>query len=155
MTLFANTVGSKHPSWPASSLSFSYQNQPRAPPLQSSSRMPPLHPVCSSLPSSSNFQTYKKHVPSLLPISVRYSQCLKSACHQRTACPVSLSLAALFVPHVQRLSRSIVLHRALLSSIDGSVAEHKDSLPPLNQAQITKLKYLTIVTLATERHVRP
>ena len=34
------------------------------------------------------------------------------------------------------------------------IAEHKDSLPPLNPAQITKLKYLTIVTLATERHVR-
>ncbi|KAF8139797.1 hypothetical protein EV363DRAFT_1392722 [Boletus edulis] len=33
--------------------------------------------------------------------------------------------------------------------------EHKDSLPPLNQAQITKLKYLTIVTLATERHILP
>ena len=35
------------------------------------------------------------------------------------------------------------------------IAEHKDSLPPLNAAQTTKLKYLTIVSLATERHVRP
>ncbi|KAH0838702.1 hypothetical protein J3R83DRAFT_7030 [Lanmaoa asiatica] len=33
--------------------------------------------------------------------------------------------------------------------------KHKDSLPPLSPAQITKLKYLTIVTLATERHVGP
>ncbi|KAF8551930.1 hypothetical protein OG21DRAFT_1605036 [Imleria badia] len=33
--------------------------------------------------------------------------------------------------------------------------EHKDALPPLNRAQITKLKYLTIVTLATERHILP
>ncbi|KAN0101019.1 hypothetical protein V8E55_001003 [Tylopilus felleus] len=32
---------------------------------------------------------------------------------------------------------------------------HKDSLPALNQAQVTKLKYLTIVTLATERHILP
>lgn len=35
------------------------------------------------------------------------------------------------------------------------ITEHKESLPPLNPAQITKLKYLTIVTLGTERHVRP
>ncbi|KAG8220207.1 hypothetical protein J3R82DRAFT_1243 [Butyriboletus roseoflavus] len=34
-------------------------------------------------------------------------------------------------------------------------SKHKDSLPPLNPAQITKLKYLTIVTLATERHILP
>ncbi|KAF9242342.1 hypothetical protein BU15DRAFT_86911 [Melanogaster broomeanus] len=33
--------------------------------------------------------------------------------------------------------------------------ENKDSLPPLNQAQITKLRYLTIVTLATERRILP
>ncbi|KAF9229801.1 hypothetical protein BS17DRAFT_799245 [Gyrodon lividus] len=31
--------------------------------------------------------------------------------------------------------------------------DNKDSLPPLNQAQTTKLKYLTIVSLAAERRV--
>lgn len=33
--------------------------------------------------------------------------------------------------------------------------EHKDSLPPLNQAQITKLKHLSIVSLAMDRRVSP
>ncbi|KIK99227.1 hypothetical protein PAXRUDRAFT_822995 [Paxillus rubicundulus Ve08.2h10] len=33
--------------------------------------------------------------------------------------------------------------------------ENKDSLPPLNQAQTTKLRYLTVVTLAAERRILP
>ncbi|KIJ21357.1 hypothetical protein PAXINDRAFT_164882 [Paxillus involutus ATCC 200175] len=33
--------------------------------------------------------------------------------------------------------------------------ENKDSLPSLNQAQTTKLRYLTIVTLAAERRILP
>ncbi|KIJ58930.1 hypothetical protein HYDPIDRAFT_177969 [Hydnomerulius pinastri MD-312] len=33
--------------------------------------------------------------------------------------------------------------------------ENKASLPPLNQAQTTKLKYLTIVSLAAERRILP
>ncbi|KAH7908782.1 hypothetical protein BJ138DRAFT_1156873 [Hygrophoropsis aurantiaca] len=33
--------------------------------------------------------------------------------------------------------------------------EHKDQLPPLNQAQTIKLKYLSIVSLATERRILP
>ena len=33
------------------------------------------------------------------------------------------------------------------------VAEYKDALPPLNQNQITKLKHLTIVSLAEQRRV--
>lgn len=73
-TLFANAFESKHPSWPTlphdSSRSSSSQNQPRAPPLQSSFRTPLLPPASSSLQSSSNFQTSKKHVPPLLPLSL-------------------------------------------------------------------------------------
>ncbi|THH31581.1 hypothetical protein EUX98_g2627 [Antrodiella citrinella] len=33
--------------------------------------------------------------------------------------------------------------------------EHKDSLPPLNPAQITKLKHLTLVSLAMEKRILP
>ncbi|KAG2001919.1 hypothetical protein CC2G_004902 [Coprinopsis cinerea AmutBmut pab1-1] len=33
--------------------------------------------------------------------------------------------------------------------------QHKDSLPPLNPAQITKLKHLSIVSLASERRILP
>ncbi|OCH94150.1 hypothetical protein OBBRIDRAFT_789489 [Obba rivulosa] len=33
--------------------------------------------------------------------------------------------------------------------------QHKDALPPLNQAQITKLKQLSLVSLATERRILP
>lgn len=33
--------------------------------------------------------------------------------------------------------------------------QHKDALPPLNNAQITKLKYLTIVSLASEHRILP
>lgn len=33
-------------------------------------------------------------------------------------------------------------------------AEYKDSLPSLNEAQITKLKHLTLVSLAMEKRVR-
>jgi len=33
--------------------------------------------------------------------------------------------------------------------------QHKDSLPPLNKAQTTKLKHLTIVSLAAERRILP
>lgn len=33
--------------------------------------------------------------------------------------------------------------------------QHKDSLPPLNQAQITKLKHLTLISLAMDRRVLP
>jgi len=33
--------------------------------------------------------------------------------------------------------------------------QHKDSLPPLNQAQIIKLKHLTIVSLAADRRILP
>ncbi|KAF8168507.1 hypothetical protein B0H34DRAFT_793099 [Crassisporium funariophilum] len=33
--------------------------------------------------------------------------------------------------------------------------EHKDILPPLNQAQTTKLKHLTIVSLAADRRILP
>ncbi|KAF6750610.1 hypothetical protein DFP72DRAFT_1013105 [Ephemerocybe angulata] len=33
--------------------------------------------------------------------------------------------------------------------------QHKDALPPLNNAQITKLKYLSIVSLASERRILP
>ena len=35
------------------------------------------------------------------------------------------------------------------------ITEYKDSLPPLNDAQTTKLKHLTLVTLAMDRRVRP
>ena len=34
-----------------------------------------------------------------------------------------------------------------------SIAEHKDALPPLSPAQITKLKQLSIASLASERRV--
>ncbi|KAF8845540.1 hypothetical protein BDN67DRAFT_1065379 [Paxillus ammoniavirescens] len=40
-------------------------------------------------------------------------------------------------------------------SIRIAVTENKDSLPSLNQAQTTKLRYLTIVTLAAERRILP
>ncbi|KAK7462836.1 hypothetical protein VKT23_007413 [Stygiomarasmius scandens] len=33
--------------------------------------------------------------------------------------------------------------------------QHKDQLPPLNQAQMTKLKYLSIVTMAADRRILP
>ncbi|KAF6742100.1 hypothetical protein DFP72DRAFT_1054388 [Ephemerocybe angulata] len=36
----------------------------------------------------------------------------------------------------------------------GNTPEHKDALPPLNNAQITKLRYLSIVSLASERRTR-
>ncbi|KAG9310307.1 hypothetical protein JVU11DRAFT_9428 [Chiua virens] len=77
----------------------------------------------------------------------------RSACHQRAACTVSLTLAALCVSHVQGLSRLIACVMGIHLVLTILVTEHKDSLPSLNQAQITKLKYLTIVTLAMERHI--
>ncbi|KAL0565074.1 hypothetical protein V5O48_016960 [Marasmius crinis-equi] len=37
----------------------------------------------------------------------------------------------------------------------GDYLEHRDRLPPLNDAQITKLKHLSIVTLAAEKRILP
>ena len=39
--------------------------------------------------------------------------------------------------------------------LDLYYTDSKDSLPPLNQAQLTKLRLLTIVSLALDRRVRP
>ncbi|KAI9566973.1 hypothetical protein HD554DRAFT_2111667 [Boletus coccyginus] len=65
------------------------------------------------------------------------------------------------LPNIQELAAS-EQHAPFLSLLQlfsyrtfRDYLEHKDSLPPLNQAQTTKLKYLTIVTLATERHILP
>lgn len=63
----------------------------------------------------------------------RYYSCLRTRRTRTT-----------YVRHYSRL--------ALLSSTLLPI-EHKDSLPPLSAAQITKLKHLTIVSLAAERRV--
>ncbi|KAG5219451.1 COP9 signalosome protein [Salix suchowensis] len=59
---------------------------------------------------------------------------------------VSIDIATAFLVH---LFGSLCIFRAARTSKHSR--ERKDSLPPLNQAQTVKLKYLSIVTLASER----
>jgi len=65
------------------------------------------------------------------------------------------------LPNIQELATS-EQHAPFLSLLQlfsyrtfRDYLEHKNSLPQLNPAQITKLKYLTIVSLAEERHILP
>ncbi|CAA7266326.1 unnamed protein product [Cyclocybe aegerita] len=65
------------------------------------------------------------------------------------------------LPNIQELGKS-EQHRKFLTLLQlfafktyQDYLQHKDALPPLNQAQIIKLKYLTIVSLAAERRILP
>ncbi|PPQ91423.1 hypothetical protein CVT25_014311 [Psilocybe cyanescens] len=65
------------------------------------------------------------------------------------------------LPNIQELEKS-EQHSRFLSLLQlfsyktyPDYLQHKDTLPPLNQAQITKLKHLTIVSLAAERRILP
>ncbi|KAF8642862.1 hypothetical protein AX16_009368 [Volvariella volvacea WC 439] len=65
------------------------------------------------------------------------------------------------LPNIQELGKS-EQHGKFLSLLQlfayrtyQDYVANRDSLPPLNQAQITKLKHLSIVTLATERRILP
>ncbi|KAF8179137.1 hypothetical protein BJ912DRAFT_1023925 [Pholiota molesta] len=65
------------------------------------------------------------------------------------------------LPNIQELAKS-EQHQKFLSLLQlfsyktyQDYLQHKDTLPPLNQAQITKLKHLTIVSLASERRILP
>ncbi|KAM6493816.1 hypothetical protein JOM56_010177 [Amanita muscaria] len=64
-------------------------------------------------------------------------------------------------PSVQELGKN-EQHESFLSLLQlfayktyQDYVQYKDRLPPLNQAQITKLKHLSIVTLAAERRILP
>ncbi|KAF9490292.1 hypothetical protein BDN71DRAFT_1400300 [Pleurotus eryngii] len=65
------------------------------------------------------------------------------------------------LPNIQELAthEQYASHHALLQVFSYKTYEdylqRKDSLPPLNQAQTVKLKYLSIVTLASERRILP
>ncbi|KAJ2928578.1 hypothetical protein H1R20_g8498, partial [Candolleomyces eurysporus] len=79
-----------------------------------------------------------------------------------TAAPGVLVFSELLeMPNVQELSKS-EQHSKFYSLLQlfayktyQDYLEHKDALPPLNNAQITKLKYLSIVSLASERRILP
>ncbi|KAF6742897.1 hypothetical protein DFP72DRAFT_1021566 [Ephemerocybe angulata] len=65
------------------------------------------------------------------------------------------------LPNIQELGKS-EQHSKFLSLLQlfayktyQDYVQHKDALPPLNNAQITKLKYLSIVSLASERRILP
>ncbi|PBK78374.1 hypothetical protein ARMSODRAFT_1010960 [Armillaria solidipes] len=65
------------------------------------------------------------------------------------------------LPNILELEKS-EQHRKFLSLLQlfayktyQDYLQHKDELPPLNQAQIIKLKHLTIVTMATEKRILP
>ncbi|KAJ3506258.1 hypothetical protein NLJ89_g6970 [Agrocybe chaxingu] len=65
------------------------------------------------------------------------------------------------LPNIQELGKS-EQHQKFLSLLQlfafktyQDYLQHKDVLPPLNQAQIIKLKHLTIVSLAAERRILP
>ncbi|KJA20837.1 hypothetical protein HYPSUDRAFT_68162 [Hypholoma sublateritium FD-334 SS-4] len=65
------------------------------------------------------------------------------------------------LPNVQELAKSDQ-HRKFLSLLQlfsyktyQDYLQYKDALPPLNQNQITKLKHLTIVSLAEQRRILP
>jgi COP9 signalosome complex subunit 7 len=65
------------------------------------------------------------------------------------------------LPNIQELEKS-EQHQKFLSLLQlfayktyQDYLQHKDSLPPLNQAQIIKLKHLTIVSLAADRRILP
>ncbi|EGN94145.1 hypothetical protein SERLA73DRAFT_188732 [Serpula lacrymans var. lacrymans S7.3] len=65
------------------------------------------------------------------------------------------------LPNIQELTNSeqhapyISLLQLFSYNTYQDYLKHKDNLPPLNQAQITKLKYLSIVSLAAERRILP
>ncbi|KAG9223453.1 hypothetical protein PLEOSDRAFT_1088284, partial [Pleurotus ostreatus PC15] len=65
------------------------------------------------------------------------------------------------LPNIQELAshEQYASHHALLQVFSyktyADYLQRKDSLPPLNQAQTVKLKYLSIVTLASERRILP
>ncbi|KAF9481225.1 hypothetical protein BDN70DRAFT_992032 [Pholiota conissans] len=65
------------------------------------------------------------------------------------------------LPNIQELAKSDQ-HQKFFSLLQlfsyktyQDYLQHKDLLPPLNQAQIIKLKHLTIVSLAAERRILP
>lgn len=65
------------------------------------------------------------------------------------------------LPNIQELAKSET-HSSFYSLLQlfsyktfPDYIQHKDSLPPLNQAQITKLKHLSIVSFAMERRILP
>ncbi|KAF8972444.1 hypothetical protein BDZ97DRAFT_1752357 [Flammula alnicola] len=65
------------------------------------------------------------------------------------------------LPNIQELAKS-EQHQKFLSLLQlfsyktyQDYLQHKDDLPPLNQAQIIKLKHLTIVSLAADRRILP
>jgi len=65
------------------------------------------------------------------------------------------------LPNIQELAKSET-HGAFYSLLQlfsyrtfPDYIQHKDSLPPLNQAQITKLKHLSIVSFAMDRRILP
>ncbi|KZP30287.1 hypothetical protein FIBSPDRAFT_815005 [Athelia psychrophila] len=65
------------------------------------------------------------------------------------------------LPNIQELAKSET-HSSFYSLLQlfsyktfPDYIEHKDSLPPLNQAQITKLKHLSIVSFAMDRRILP
>jgi COP9 signalosome complex subunit 7 len=65
------------------------------------------------------------------------------------------------LPNIQELAKS-EQHNAFYSLLQlfsyktfQDYIQHKDALPTLNQAQITKLKHLSIVSLAMERRILP
>ncbi|KAF8907712.1 hypothetical protein CPB84DRAFT_1674824 [Gymnopilus junonius] len=65
------------------------------------------------------------------------------------------------LPNIQELGKSeqqekfLSLLKLFAYKTYQDYLQHKDSLPPLNQVQITKLKHLTIVSLATDRRILP
>lgn len=65
------------------------------------------------------------------------------------------------LPNIQELGKNeqSVKHLSLLQLFSYKTyqdyLQHKDTLPPLNEAQITKLKHLSLVTLAADRRILP
>jgi len=65
------------------------------------------------------------------------------------------------LPNIQELKKSeqhekfLLLLQLFAYKTYQDYLQHKDTLPPLNQAQITKLKHLSIISLATDRRILP
>ncbi|KAF9259159.1 hypothetical protein L218DRAFT_933985 [Marasmius fiardii PR-910] len=65
------------------------------------------------------------------------------------------------LPNIQELGKNaehekfLSLLRLFAYKTYGDYLKHRDHLPPLNAAQITKLKHLSIVTLAADRRMLP
>ncbi|KAF5337598.1 hypothetical protein D9758_014933 [Tetrapyrgos nigripes] len=136
-----------------------------------------IGPVMGALAAGPCFQRYQQEGRITMDLGANFAQKLEpfllmaktmkgaaaaKLIQDATAAPgVFVFSELLELPNIQDLGKS-EQHEKYLSLLQlfayktyQDYLKHKEQLPPLNQAQLTKLKYLSIVTMATEKRILP